>query len=122
MVLESGAGRAVCAHVAVVCLLHTHTAQLVPDSLSCLLAAAPRSELLFKQGPASQLDKVFSDNWFLPKALFVLPVPGDTEGAGHSFACLSEHHQRGFCRGSSPRILISAVLPNNFPNAICSPK
>lgn len=105
--------------MAMVHLLHTHTAELMPDSLSCFMAAAPevRVALHAGTGPASQLEKVF-----LPKALFVLPVPGDSEGAGHSFACLYEHHQRGFCRGSSPRILISAVLPNNFPNAICTPK
>lgn len=126
MLLESGAGRALrgpCAHTwPCVRLLHAHTAELMPESLSCLMAAAPEVRVVVhaRTSPASLLEKVFSSNWFLPKALFVLPVPRDTEGAGRSFACLSEHHQRGFCRGSSPRILLSAVLPNNFPNAICS--
>lgn len=128
MVPQSGAGRVLrglCVHTWL-CLssLHTHTAELVPDSLSCLLAAAPEVGVAFhaRTGPASQLEKVFSAYWFLPKALCVLPLPGNTKGPGHSLACLSEHHQRGFCRGSPPGILLSAVPPNNFPNAICTPK
>lgn len=122
MMLQSWAGRVhtwPCVHS-----LHAHTAEMMPDSLSCLKAAAPEVRVAFhaRTGPASQLEKVFSACWFLPRALFVLPVPGDAEGPGHSLACLSEHHQRGFCRGSSPGILLSAVPPNNFPNAICTPK
>lgn len=92
MVLESGAGRALrgpCVHTWLCLhLLHTHTAELMPDSLSCFMAAAPEVRVVLhaRTGPDSQLEKVFSGNWFLPKALFVLPVPGDTEEAGHTFA------------------------------------
>lgn len=85
MVLESGAGRALpgpCVHTWLcLCLLLTHTAELVPDSLSSFMAAAPevRVALHARTGPDSQPEKVFSSNWLLPRALFVLPVPGDTE-------------------------------------------
>lgn len=136
MVLESRAGRALLAAVqplsrrAAACApgcvcrsLYAHAAELLSERLSCLIAAAPEVGIVLhaRTSPDLLLEKVFSGNWFLPKALFVLPVPGDTESKGCCFTCLSEHHQRAFCRGSSPRILLSAVLPNNFPNAICTP-
>lgn len=67
--------------------LHTHTAELLPDSLSCFVAAAPevRVAVHARKSSASLLEKVFSGNWFLPKAL---PVPGGTEGVG-SLICSS---------------------------------
>lgn len=101
-------------------LLHAYTAELTSERLSCLIATAPEVGVvvLARTSPDPLLEKVFSGNQFLPKALFVLPVPGETEREGRCFARLSERHWRGFCRGSSPRIFLSAVLPNSFPNAI----
>lgn len=135
IVLESHAGRAAMQHSppalshvhargCACCLLHAHTAELISEKLSCLIQAAPEVAVVLhaRTSPDPLLQKVFSGNQFLPKALSVLPVPGDTEREGCCFACLSECHRRGFCRGSSPRILLSAVLPNNFPSAICTPE
>lgn len=66
------------------CLPHTHRARLLSERLSCLIAAAPEVRVVLhaRTSPDPLLKKVFSGNQFLSKALFVLPVPGDTESEG----------------------------------------
>lgn len=67
MVLQSGAGRV---HTwPCVRSLHAHTAELMPDSLSCPKAAAPEVRVAFhaRTGPASQLEKVLVPTGFCPE-------------------------------------------------------
>lgn len=76
-------------------LLHAHTAELISERLSCLIAAAPEVGVLHARTSLDPLlEKVFSGNRFLPKALSAVPVPGDTEREGRCFARLSECHRR----------------------------
>lgn len=73
-------------------LLHAHTAELVSESLRCLIAAAHEVGVVLhaRTSPVPLPEKAFSGNRFLPKALFVLPVSGDTEREGRCSARLSE--------------------------------
>lgn len=70
-----------CAHIGCVCCsLHACTAELSSEGLSCLIAAASevRDVLHARTSPDPLLERVFSGNQFLPRALLVLPMPGNT--------------------------------------------